>query len=549
MEEAIREVEILQRDTVTTADEEASSSVFQSDAEECSKLVVSPRINLLLVRGPIFDVCSATITIIITFVLVINYLIMSERVDAKDMPFISKKLEEKFDRDHQRVFRFPNVKVSSHYDSGNLKSIRQNAPYEFEMKVGGESTSSLRRWFMFSLMTMRQPVTMIFLVSNLTLESDLLENGVVPVYRSEATGEDWMKLEGVTKVRQIDTNELEVEFRYLYDPGNDGTIQFALDFPHTVHDENRWHRRLQSSLKDRSDLFFELQTLCRSKEGQPLNLLLLSTATNVLPNTRFSYEGARIPGLAQNKSLFVVAARIRGHETYSSICIKHLTSLLTKRSKLSTALLDKYLFLIIPMVNPDGVKHGYSTEDSSGNDIDSYYLDASDSRSSETFHLRSLINKLAHLNHIGVFLSLRSLKSTAELSVAVPPLDASNQDHQLLLAYTFNKEIAAFDPSQQVQISNSTMLKAVSIEARHAVVASIGIPTLKRLPDGRQGVKDLETSVPGSHGMSLGDIKAVARQIRLVLHKALASRKSKREVSEYRKTAAAMFSHLIRSEQ
>lgn len=549
MEEAVREVEILQRDTSTIADDEASSSVFQSDAEESAKVVLSPRVNLLLVKGPIFDVCSATITIVLTFVLVINYLIMSERVDAKDMPFISKKLEEKFDHDHQRVFRFPNVKVSSHYDSGNLKAIRQNAPYEFEMKVGGEPTGSVRRWFMFSLMTMRQPVTMVFFVSNITLEPDLLENGVVPVYRSEATGEDWVKLESATKVRQIDTNELEVEFRYLYDPGSDGTIQFALDFPHTAHEELRWQKRLGASLKDRSDLFFEAQTLCKSKEGLDLNLLLLSSVAGVMPNSRFSYAGASIPGLAQNKSIFVLVARLRGHETYSSICLKYLAFLLSKPSKLSQALLDKYLFIVIPMVNPDGVKHGYSFGDSSGNDIDTIYVHATEANSRETYHIRTLITKLALLNKVAGFISLRSTKSTAKISVALPAVDSRNQDQLLRLPYTFNLELAAFDVTQQVQVSSSAMLRAISNEAKDAVVASINIPTLKKDRESQQGIKDLETSVPSSHGMSLRDIKAVARQIRLVLHRAVVSKKSKKEMSEFKKAAGEMFSHLIRSGQ
>ena len=549
MDEAIREVEILQRDTPSTADEEASSSVFQSDIEESGKVVLSPRISLVLVRGPLFDVCSAAITIVITSVLVINYLIMSERVDAKDMPFITQKSEEKFDRDHQRVFRFPNVKVSSHFDSGNLKSIRQNAPYEFEMKVGGEPKGGLRRWFMFSLMTVQQPVTMVFLVSNLTLEADLLENGVVPVYRSEATGEEWVKLDGATKVRQVDNNELEVEFRYLYDPGSDGTISFALDFPHTCRDESRWQRRLRAALKDRSDLYFEAQTLCKTKEGQDLSLLLLSSPKSVMPRSRLSFEGASIPGLAQNKSVFVVAARLRGHETYSSLCVKSLAFLLSKPSKQSRALLDKYLFLFIPMMNPDGVKHGYSHEDSWGNDLDTFYADATASHSRELYLVRSLISKLAMLNKLAGFVSLRSAKSTSKVSIAVPPVSSGNRDSLLLLPYTLNQELPAFDATLQAQISSSSMLKAISAEAKDAVVASINIPTLKKDMEGRQGIKDLETSVPSSHGMGLQDIRSVARQIRSILHKALVSRKSRKERAEYPKVISSMFSHLIRSQE
>ena len=106
--------------------------------------------QLVLVRGPLFDLCSSTITIVISFAVVINYLIISDRVQLKNVPFVSQQhIEPSYALDHQRVFTFPNAEISSHFDSGNARSITQNAPYEFEIKVGGDPHGASRRWYYF----------------------------------------------------------------------------------------------------------------------------------------------------------------------------------------------------------------------------------------------------------------------------------------------------------------------------------------------------------------------------------------------------------------
>ena len=74
-----------------------------------------------------------------------------------------------------------------------------------------------------------------------------------------------------------------------------------------------------------------------------------------------------IEKLKNTKKRFVVLlGRSYGFDSISSEFMANLHTNLTNKSSISNHLLSNYVFITLPMINPDGVNHGYSRVDSTG---------------------------------------------------------------------------------------------------------------------------------------------------------------------------------------
>ena len=534
MDEYVGEVEITSREEPRSSEEEDKESIIFDFSQQEKRINLKPgKPKLVVVRGPIFDIGSAAITMVLTFAVVINYLIMSERVDSKVVPFMQQKEEAKFDRDHQREINFPNCKISSHFDSGNLRTVKQSSPYEFEIKVGGESKSARRRWFYFKMSNIKQPVTMRFFVSNITLETDFLQNGVLPVYKSISTGNEWVKLETITRIRQIDTNELEVEFSYQYDPRGDGPISFALDYPFTYKTEVIQEKRLSKNLKGIQRIFFELQNLAGGIENSSMSVILLSSHLNIETKSRITTDGLEIPGLKNEKAVILILARIHGYETLSSYAVHRFVHLLTKDSNRSKELLDKYLFVILPMMNGEGVKYSFNVQDANGNDMDELLEKNS---SIETSQLKSFMNLVKNLNvffKLRGFFSFRSSLNSNQLSIKIPkPITKQSQDY-LILPYQLNETLVQFDIESQVSFSSSnSLINFGSGFIKQGYIARVDFPTMKKSSRKSLTYNDIETAVDQSSSLKLSGFNKIVDRFFKAFYKVLIPSKI-RDVKEY----------------
>jgi hypothetical protein len=498
--------------------EGAEEEDFMLQTEEAPKVRV--RSQLVLVRGPLFDFCSASITIIISFAVVINYLVISDRVKLKDLPYGSKHEEAIYAVDHQRLFTFPNAEISSLFDSGNARAITQNAPYEFEVKVGGERQAKARRWFYFTVDNVQQPVTMMFFISNLTLDRDMLQQGVVPVFKSDSSASLWAKLEYITRLRQIDTNEMEIEFSYQYDPAADGKIAFALSYPWSYHRNQKFYGDLLKIYNSNPTIFFEKHLLTKSPENNNVNVIMLSSTKNLDKKNRTEIANLKLPTTLGNKQIFILAARLNGYESISSIALRNAVKFLLSNTPESKALIDQYLFLIIPMLNPDSVKLGLNLVDSAGVDLEQSY--------EETHPLKKLMTAIGtKQNYKGILLFRASLDSDF-IKFRVPGHEATEIERHLDIAANLARSNPKVKLESLANVSTSPLLHHLASHSNTSIVVEANIPTMRKTQAAKTQViaTDIETVVNGDSAAQGGlGLRQTTKKILIALQRTLLPKK------------------------
>lgn len=447
--------------------------------------------KLVLVKGPMFDFCSAVITIVISFAVVINYLVISERVKLKDLPYGSKHEETIFAIDHQRTFQFPNAEISSLFDSGNARSVIQNSPYEFEIKVGGEHGATTRRWFYFTVDNVHQPVTMMFFVSNLTLDSEMLAHGAVPVFKSDSSAGIWAKLEYITRLRQIDSNDMEIEFSYQYDPAADGKISFALAYPWSLQQDQKFYKEVTNIYSKNPSFLLERYTVSKTPENNSVHGVLLSSMLQLDLKNRTKISGIPFPTLTGQKKIFIIGARVHGYESISSIAVRNAVKFLLADTPQAKKLRDQYLFVIVPMINPDSVKLGLTKVDSSG-------LDPQHNITSR-HPLKGLVDGLAKDPRYRGILLFRSSLDKNSLRFSVPSGAANDSLRHLDLPVQMSTNPAKVHQEKSVNMSRSPLLQYLSKARNDSIVIEIDMPTMKKtnVAQGQVIATDIETVING----------------------------------------------------
>lgn len=134
----------------------------------------------------------------------------------------------------------------------------------------------------------------------------------------------------------------------------------------------------------REDLYLKREVLIHSFEKRNMDLLTI-TGSNGISESResliaglFPNESVKRPYRFPNKKYVVISSRVHPGEVAASHMMNgFLFSLLgdpSKNFKLQLAL-NHFVFLVIPILNPDGVYRGHYRMDTHGNNLNRCYDD------------------------------------------------------------------------------------------------------------------------------------------------------------------------------
>jgi hypothetical protein len=138
------------------------------------------------------------------------------------------------------------------------------------------------------------------------------------------------------------------------------------------------------------NLYYRRELLCRSLEGRRIDLITI-TGTNGLPEAEpeaplpapllpeaSSRDGHARPHAFPNKPVVLVSARVHPGETPASHVLDGLLAFLVRTDDpRAAALRERFVFKLIPMLNPDGVFRGHYRTDTRGVNLNRVYLEAS----------------------------------------------------------------------------------------------------------------------------------------------------------------------------
>ena len=168
-----------------------------------------------------------------------------------------------------------------------------------------------------------------------------------------------------------------LSFCYHVDKNNINIpIYFALCYPYTYTNLQNYLNDLSNNPKNKNKIKFATfgKTIC----GNEFDIIYI---TNFLNKEQEML----------NKKSIIFTSRVHPGETCGSYVIESIINNLLNNSQSSKNLLNKYIFKIIPMLNPDGVIHGHYRNNILGKDLNRMYQDPRENITPTCFYLRKLI--------------------------------------------------------------------------------------------------------------------------------------------------------------
>ncbi|EPY16032.1 metallo-peptidase, Clan MC, Family M14 [Strigomonas culicis] len=199
-------------------------------------------------------------------------------------------------------------------------------------------------------------------------------------------------------------------------------------------------------------IYFHREMLCRSLDGRAIDLLTISDLRGIDLSTRIgllgperniplssatgkAQGGTRRPYRFRNKTFVVLTARVHPGECPGSHMMHGaLSFLLEPRDPRALMLREKFVFLIVPMINPDGVVRGHSRVDAAGVDLNRMYSTPSPVRHPAPFCLRQLVLPIARENKLSLFVDMHAHANRKGTFLYGNGLEGKRQVQNLLYA-------------------------------------------------------------------------------------------------------------------
>ena len=201
-------------------------------------------------------------------------------------------------------------------------------------------------------------------------------------FKEDEKNNDIFKIFDKDKGEKEDVPDTEffftLSFCYHVNKNNiNSPIYFALCFPYTYSTLQDYLHKLSITKTNKNKIKFS--TLNKTICGNPLDILYISNfaSTQSVINARQS---------------IIFTARVHPGETSGSYVIESVINNLLNNSEQSNNLLDKYIFKIIPMLNPDGVIHGHYRNNILGKDLNRMWQDPRDNETPTIYYLKKLIS-------------------------------------------------------------------------------------------------------------------------------------------------------------
>jgi len=278
--------------------------------------------------------------------------------------------------------------------------------------LGTEHETHNRSWFYFSVRSLPPGAPIRLRVVNLNVQAKLFAGGYTPVWRatSEAAGSDsgWQPVTpGCSYGKAAYGFFIEWSFNLPPEEADDTALFFAFAVPYST---SKVERKLQSvaaafagSAALREAVYFHRSTLAKSCDGRAVPLLTLTS-----PDGRSSErDGAALAAdpvlypdanagpasdFSKAKSVVFISARVHPAETMAQWMFDGvLDFLLRLDDPRAAALRERFVFKLVPLVNPDGVARGHQRTDTWGHNLNRRYLSPEAEREPSVYAIRSAL--------------------------------------------------------------------------------------------------------------------------------------------------------------
>jgi hypothetical protein len=266
------------------------------------------------------------------------------------------------------------LEFNSKFESGNLYKAVKLSDYEYSLQISADmNTTGNNHWYYFSCRNPRKtPVT--FRITNMKKLDLLYRLGQKPAVFSSTLqreqGIEWHRDGCNVSYTQVGRSEYYcLAFTYSFRYEND-LVLFAYSIPYS-------YTRLVDDmeiLQVQYPNILRVNTLCKSILGNACPIITITEDIRTFINYQEEQQdwntstgGRRLKRIKKQKELdekhknkksIVITARVHPGETVSSFMMKGVIKKLVQDSRSSKILRKNFVFKLVPMLNPDGVRYG-----------------------------------------------------------------------------------------------------------------------------------------------------------------------------------------------
>ncbi|QDZ19156.1 putative zinc carboxypeptidase [Chloropicon primus] len=342
-------------------------------------------------------------------------------------------------QDRKRVWQCNRLKFRTDFDSGNLADVipcTKEGEYELWIRPdcsGQPFQTKHRTWFYFGLSGHEADQVLSFHVVNMNKQAKLYSFDMRPAFYTPGVSGQWEPTLEAVKHEMV-ASGFKLSFTHRFTSAKETFFAFCIPFSYT--DNERLMSIVEKHAGARDDLYFCREALGFSKHGRTIDLITISSKDGMLDSseTTTSYPCVdlgreKVRAFDPSKKVFVVSSRVHPGETPATHVFNgFLSFLLQKDDERAIKLREKFVFKLVPIINPDGVSFGHYRSDSQGQNLNRFYEDPKPEIHPEIFALKSLImyyfgkgtlevsiDLHAHANRMGSFAYGNHLSSEQQM--------------------------------------------------------------------------------------------------------------------------------------
>lgn len=273
---------------------------------------------------------------------------------------------------------------------------------------GSKAETKQRYWFYFKvtpMLSLKQGKSRVvtFTLKNQSInQKRSYSKGMVPVYKSIPGSPEWKYIPKKLKKLLVKKGYLEVSFQFSFTERDDH-VYFAYSFPYSYTECIQRIDAFSKEISNSKEVYFHRELMTPSLGMRRIDLLTITGMNSYLkedtpkfkkeplleglfPFARLGAQEQNIstsvdsklfhrPPIFPHKKYVLISARVHAGESPSSYILEgFLKKLLDKNDAESKVLLQNFVFVIIPMINPDGVAQGNSRFDLRARDPNGVYV-------------------------------------------------------------------------------------------------------------------------------------------------------------------------------
>jgi len=278
----------------------------------------------------------------------------------------------------------------SRFEGGNLRrAIRvtdnweEGGTNEYDLLCRPDiNTTSYVQWFYFRLTNTRE-TRYKFNILNMLKANSLFNEGMRPLVYSEIeakqTGFGWRR-DGIDVCYYRNSKKYHTASFTINSAHENDTMYIAYCYPYVYSDLQKYLLSLETNPKTKKHM--RRRVLCKT---------LCGNACDFLTITDFSCSPQRM----RTKPIVWLSARVHPGESNASWIMQGVLDFLTGPSLKAHMLRQRYLFKIIPMLNPDGVVLGNYRCNLSGQDLNRQWANPSLRLHPTIYHAKLALLRLA----------------------------------------------------------------------------------------------------------------------------------------------------------